>query len=257
MIRSDHDEITRSLGSTFRHMLGVQGAESVLEIDIRQEGARFICRDSSGQGVERADERAALRWARQRVLEAMIAARPDLLWLHGAAAGWQGGAVLVAGQRGRGKSTIVTALCDRGASFLSDDILPVDPERLEVIPFPRVPEVRPDPGEEKPASWLLEVAKKEIAVDDRIEGSTLPLRAILLPAAHRGTGLTFERCAPSEALVEIAAGTWNFADHGVRAARALSRLVSAVPVMRIGFRDPAEAAEAIVQWLVRPAESAP
>jgi hypothetical protein len=247
-IRSNDPAVLDSLRATFRYMLGAGDAAPVAEVVIRNEGGRYRGTGPVPPEAERATPRGAVRWARYQTLEALIGAHPEILWLHGAAAGWRGRALMLPGRRGRGKSTMVAALCRRGWTFLTDDILPLDPATLRVLPFPRVPEVRDDPGVEMPASWLLEVVKAEIPMDDRLERAPLPVAGIVLPGAARAGGVRLAPCTPAEAVIEIARGCWNFAEHGARAVATLSRLLSAVPTMRLTFDSATEAAARVGAW---------
>lgn len=256
-VRSNDAELVASLRDTFRLMLGAGRTPPVAQLTIRAEGGAFRVESASAAATSRPSRRSAIRWARQQVLEAMIAAHPTLLWLHAAVAGWEGKAIMIPGVRGRGKSTLVTALCARGATFLTDDILPLDPATLRVIPFPRIPEVREDPGEEKPAAWLLDVTKTEIPIDDRVERAPLPVGAIVLPHARRTGTVALEAVTPAQALVAIAEGCWNFADHGTAAAAALSRLVSDARLARLTFDSGPDAAAMLLDWIARGAKRAP
>ncbi len=248
-VHSNDAEVLASLTNTFRHMLGTGESTPVEELRVEFGEAGFHASRTTGVPEVRATRRDAVRWARQCVLEAIVSSEPRLLWLHGAAAGWRGGAIVLPGRRGRGKSTLVTALCGRGASFLTDDILPLDPSALTVLPFPRIPEVRRDPGREMAHPWLHETSKNEIPVDDRIETAALPVAAIVLPQATRTGGVGLVPCTPAEAVIEIAEGCWNFAAHGPAAAETLSRLVSSVPVARMRFDSGPDAADALLAWL--------
>jgi hypothetical protein len=250
-IRSNDAALVASLRDTFRLMPGEGRTDPVAQLTITANGETYDVSGTAATGEQRANQRSAIRWARQQVLEAIIAAHPELLWLHAAVAGWKGDAVMIPGVRGRGKSTLVTALCERGATFLTDDILPLDPATLRVLPFPRVPEVRDDPGEEMPAAWLLEVTKTEIPIDDRVERAALPVRAIILPQATRAGGIALAAATPAEAVVAIAEGCWNFADHGTAAGATLSRLVSGARIARLSFDSGTDAAAVVLDWLAR------
>ncbi len=251
-ILADDPQVESTLRADHRYMTDMTTTAPRATLEIRREGDGYRCRGRNDTNVVedlRPSAARAVRWARQRVLEAMVAAHPESLWLHGAAVGVHARAVLIVGPRGSGKSTLSTALCARGATFLSDDVLPIDPDGFTVHPFPRSPEVRQDPGEEMPPAWLLEVEKTAIAVDDRLERSALPVSALLFPRAGRTGGISLEACAPRDAVVALAGCTWNFAEQGARAAAAIGRLASAIPVARIAFDDGAGAAVAVESWL--------
>jgi len=64
-----------------------------------------------------------------------------LLCLHGSAVGIDDTALAFLAGKGGGKSTLATALCDGGATLITDDMLPVDP-RAPVTAWPSTPAVR-------------------------------------------------------------------------------------------------------------------
>lgn len=248
---ADDPDVLEVLRNDYRHMLGRGETPPALSIGIHRVDGGWIGEDSTGERTELDTARGVVRWARQRVLEHLILAHPGLLWLHGGAVGHEGRALLVIGRRGMGKSTLVAALCGRGASYLSDDIIPLEPATMRVHPFARAPELRPDPGAPMPPGWLFEVKKRPIAVGDRLAVGPMPVQAVLLPEVARGAPVAVHRCSRAAAAVAIAEGLWNFEAHGAQAAAVLSRLVSAAPVLRVSF-DPGEApraAEAAVAWL--------
>lgn len=64
-----------------------------------------------------------------------------LLSLHGSAVGIDRTAVAFLANKGAGKSTLATALCDGGCTLITDDMLPVHPS-TPVTAWPSVPAVR-------------------------------------------------------------------------------------------------------------------
>jgi len=64
-----------------------------------------------------------------------------LLCLHGSGVAVAGTAVAFLANKGGGKSTLATALCDGGATLITDDMLPVTPEE-PVTAWPSMPAVR-------------------------------------------------------------------------------------------------------------------
>jgi hypothetical protein len=247
-VYSDAPEILASLRGSFTHMIGTGPGEPVARIEVTRVGEGYLGRSPAGTFSGDGSREAVLRWARYQAIEQLIIARSDLLWLHGAVAGWRGRAVVMPGPRGRGKSTLVTRICARGWSFLTDDILPADPATLRVLPFPQVPAVRPDPGRDLPEAWLREAAKSEVRMDDRVAPGPLPVGAIVLPEARRSGSAELRPCSSAEAVLELARGCWNFAEHGERAVAVLARLVAGRPTFRLAFRDAERAADLIVRW---------
>lgn len=247
-VHSDAPEILASLRQSFAHMLGSGTGEQLALIEVTRAGETYRGQSPAATFSGDGTREAVLRWVRYQAIEQLIMARSDLLWLHGAVAGWRGRAVVMPGPRGRGKSTLVTRICALGWSFLTDDILPVDPATLRVLPFPQVPAVRPDPGRDLPEAWLREAAKSEVRVDDRVAPGPLPVGAIVLPEARRSGSAELRPCSSAEAVLELARGCWNFAEHGARAVAVLARLAAGRPTFRLGFRDAERAADLIGRW---------
>ena len=77
-----------------------------------------------------------------RIIQALMRAKPKLLWLHAGAAAREGRALLFLGPSRSGKSTLVTELTRTGWHYLSDEVAPVDPHARTVMPFPLTPLVR-------------------------------------------------------------------------------------------------------------------
>lgn len=255
-LRSNRRDVLESLEQSFKHMKGSARSAAFAIAEVIESGGRFRVLPVSGAPDERASARDAIRWARQQVIEGMMRARPDILWMHGAAVASDGRAILLPGARGRGKSTLATALCARGWRFLTDDLIALEPATLQVRPFPRVPEVREDPGDEMPDEWIREAPKTAFDVARCLATGPHPVAAIVFPVASRtGEPQSLERRSPSEALRMIAEGCWNFADLGLLAPSTLSRLVSGVPAMTLAFTDTSAAAERLAAWFADGARS--
>jgi len=67
----------------------------------------------------------------------MISKRRDLLQLHAATLSYRGVGVVFAAPSGCGKSTLAAALLARGWQYLCDEFALIDPNNLELQPFPK------------------------------------------------------------------------------------------------------------------------
>lgn len=87
--------------------------------------------------VALADDAEALYGLESALVVALQRARPDLLFLHAAVLERDGRAFLLAGESGAGKSTTAWALLHHGFAYASDELAPIDPATLQVLPYPR------------------------------------------------------------------------------------------------------------------------
>jgi len=72
------------------------------------------------------------------ILEVAYRVKPKLAVLHAAAVAKNNAALLFIGSQGSGKSTLVASLCARGASYLADDLCPLDTSgHLVPVPTPQ------------------------------------------------------------------------------------------------------------------------
>lgn len=78
----------------------------------------------------------------------------DFLFLHAAAVGIDGSAILISGEKGTGKSTLSMALAATGHQFFGDEIAVVKPRTMEVFPFRRAVSIRPGPQSRQVESLL-------------------------------------------------------------------------------------------------------
>jgi hypothetical protein len=75
--------------------------------------------------------------AYQMVLAALMREIRGFTIIHGGVVAKEGHALVISGPAGSGKTTLVTALLDRGCEFLSDDFCPIHEETRLVHPYPR------------------------------------------------------------------------------------------------------------------------
>jgi hypothetical protein len=73
----------------------------------------------------------------------VAAAAQDVVFVHAGVVSWRGKAILVPGRSYSGKSTLVMALVEAGATYYSDEYALLDSDG-RVHPFPRLPRLRPD-----------------------------------------------------------------------------------------------------------------
>ena len=187
-------------------------------------------------------------------LQAEVSKRTrDLVLLHAGVVSRAGGAVLIPASTGRGKSTLVLALLQRGFSYLSDELGAIDPVTGLVYPY----EKRIGVNEETLA--LFEDLGDRL--QDRSELTvTMPKRYVrpedvgaTTAGPSRPSGLVFlgedrsgaPRLAPisrAEAVERMARHSTNLFRYGERGVIVLSRVAEGAPAYLLEGGTPAERA---------------
>lgn len=136
--------------------------------------------------------------------------------LHAASvADGAGGAIVLPGACGRGKSTLTAALLAAGADYLSDDCVPLDPGGLAVpVPFGICfKQSGWDAGEAvlpESASALVfhcdERGPCRYVPPRRVATGRLPLSALVFPSYEPGAPLSMTSMRPEETLAALVAG---------------------------------------------------
>jgi hypothetical protein len=133
----------RSLPRGFR-LSSRAGRGTVLTV---REAARNLELSEDGQVLFVSAKRTEIRFAIESAVEKIASTQSDrFVFLHAGVVEIDGRAIVVPGRSLSGKSTLVKALLDAGATYLSDDLAPIDAS-LEVHPFPRWLGLRRSAGE--------------------------------------------------------------------------------------------------------------
>lgn len=103
--------------------------------------------------------------------------RPDLFFIHAAAVEFDGKAVIIAAPSGTGKSTTAWGLLHEGFRYLSDELAPVDLERMAVYPYPHALCLKSDP----PSPYALPAATLRTTETLHIPVKFLPAEAVMKP----------------------------------------------------------------------------
>ncbi len=142
--------------------------------------------------------------------------RPDLFFIHAAAVEQDGKAVIIAAPSGTGKSTTTWGLLHEGFRYLSDELAPVDLERMAVSPYPHALCLKsepPPPYNVLPAQALRTTETLHIPVE------FLPAEAVMKPTPlaalfflHRdasGNGCRIRHISTGEAAARLLANGLN------------------------------------------------
>lgn len=244
--------------------------EPTLTIQRADGGGWYRLRYADGTAftVDAAGARIGCTWAPPMTLEDMatyllgpvlgFALRlRGLTCLHASAVAVDGGAVLVCGPAGAGKSTTAAALAARGHAVLADDVAALDASGGGVTVRAAYPHLRlwPDavralrgPGADLPPltpNWDKRYLDLASAGDAAFHATPLPVRAVVLLAGREETDAPrVEPVPPSEALLALVANTYlGWAPERAWEARDLAlygRLMRTAPVVRaVPHADPA------------------
>jgi hypothetical protein len=247
-VHSKAPEILAWVERRFGQMLESEPTNVVKQLEVRQNDQVYRLMGYAEGRVEYGVLSNILRRLDYEVVIQLVEARPDLLWFHAGAAAYHGRAVMFLGSWGQGKSTLVTSLYACGWTYLSDDVVPLDPNSKWIIPFPQTPRVREDRGQKMPRDRLRGQEKVEMALNpERVCREALPVSAFLFPQYDLDTPSDLVPCSPATATLELLQHCINFTSHRGAAVRYLGNLVTRRPAFCLSFSSGQSAAALIAQ----------
>ena len=182
---------------------------------------------------------------------AFVAAHPDLLWLHAAAATTlDGPALLLSGPAGAGKSTLLVQLIERGWLLLADDVVGLVPTEHRILPLAFSPEVRAAP-------WRFEQDWRTFLEQPKLLSSVAPGRLASTPASVGA--IVFPAYAPDvdqpqlrrltvvEAAHSLATQCLFGGSDKLATLHDIFRLAGNAPCYRVRYRDPGVATAALTE----------
>jgi hypothetical protein len=190
------------------------------------------------------------RAVRYHTTRAFLEARPQRFWIHAAAAHRGRRTVLVPGNRGRGKSTLVTSLARAGWHYLSDEAVPIDMADDLAAPFPLTPQVRVGPGVDLAPDAVAAMEKRDVELGpDAICRESVRITELVFVRYMAGAVATQDPVTPGEGALALLESCLNYPHHGQRAVRYAADLARRLPATRLTFGD----VDAAVQLLGPPA----
>ena len=175
---------------------------------------------SDSQRVGRTmDLEAALEILRAHLHLLVAEMARDRVFVHAGAVSWRGRAILVPGRSFSGKSTLIKALLDAGAGYLSDEFAVLD-ERGWVHPFARPLSLR-RPGT---AERQEKIAPDQLGAN--VESGALPVGGVLVTEFQAGSSWSPRRLSPGETVLGLLA-------HTVAARRSPIRVLNALEAVAL------------------------
>jgi hypothetical protein len=245
-VRSNIPEVIELIERSFSEMLEPEPTRILGRLEVFSEDEKYHLVGNSIASEEYRSLDDILDHFHKEVIHQLIQANPELLWLHAGAAAYRGFAVVFLGVWGRGKSTIVTSLCENGWTYLSDDIVPLDLNSGKVIPFFKTPNIRENSGQEMSLHRLLDMQKVEIDLEQKkLCREPMPIGAIVFPIYSHGSSTRIVPYSPAATAMELLQSCMNFEDHREAAVHYFCNLVKRLPTSRLYFSIGKHAAELI------------
>lgn len=163
--------IHRLLARAFSALLTPSGQTRPADLTYRVQGAlpdAVVMRED--QTVASAADDYDLLYGFEKDLTLQLQyRRPDLLFLHAAALGWNRRGVLITAPSGTGKSTTTWGLLHHEFEYLSDELAPIDLDAMTVLPYPHAlclkatpPPPHPLPPDVLTTAWTRHVAPESV-----------------------------------------------------------------------------------------------
>lgn len=253
-IHSNVSEVLTEVEREFREMIEFKPNKIIGGLEVIRRNHQYYFRKigqhNSNVIVKRSSLTEILCCLKSEVLATLIETRKEFLWLHAGAAAYQGYAVLFSGASGRGKSTLVTSLCARSCTYLSDDLIPLDLNSSQLIPFPQTPRIRKNIGQELSSEEVEKLKKTEVILKpETICRETMPIGTIVFPTYSLRTPADLIPYSPAAAALELLQNCINLGIHRQAAMRCISEVLNRLPTFRLFFSNSNLAAELIIDTL--------
>ncbi|MEZ4703034.1 MAG: hypothetical protein R2834_22070 [Rhodothermales bacterium] len=250
-VSGEAEEVLVPLAHNFRELLVPAPLDLLDTLTVRREGGGYIVDGADQFGDHDGSLHSTLQCLKFEIVFRFVREHPDLLWLHAGAASKQGTAVVMCGTWGRGKSTLVSNLCMRGWSYLSDDIVPVSLQTGELVPFPLTPQMREHATtqDERLLSpeEVSQLQKRTIELaEGQIDTGRCAIAALIFPQYSPEADMRLVRTAPASATLELLQNCLNLKMHRGEAVRYLGQLIERTPAFHLPYRHGEEAAELII-----------
>ena len=223
-----------------------------IQTELVQNSEGWIARVSTRPSATGTDLISGFRALNHQLLHAVMRADASCFYLHAGVVAWDDRAVVLPGLSGAGKSTLVLALIQRGARFLSDELMVYDPSTGLVRSFPRAPKIR-----DVCVPWFPEWTSHWVGSG---EGRFLPLAAlgspptaearvrfVALPRWHPEHTTLSEPRRGGRLVLELTGSVLNFGTHRERSIDHLTALVSGIEGRGVDWNDPHRAAALIAE----------
>ncbi|GEM_PF-1397432 len=247
---SSIESVLQRVAFGFRRMLRADIPDSSFELEIREEHGRYELLRNGELLASYSDLFEAKTVLRHEINRAFIYAYPEFLWMHAGAVAGKDRAALFVGISGRGKSTLITTLCQQGFRYLSDDIIPLDPATGKAIPYPMTPIVRENIGQELPPERVEEIPRTLVELPESTYcREPVSVGSVILPAYSTKCQARILPFSPGTTTLDLVKQCINARVHGASAVTFMAELTASVPVLPIEYSDAQSAANLVSRVL--------
>ena len=241
-------------------------ADEALALRLERTNGAFLLSDSDGYERAWSSRPDAVADLLSRFMFGLLTRVTErgIYAIHAGAVESDGGATLLSGRSGAGKTTLVLNLLQRGFRLLSDELAIVEPSTQRILPYRRSLHIRPGTPELIPAlrlverpspmlvngAWTLTPAMLEEALPDCLAPPARLTSVLLLggtPDAESPPALT--PVPPAVAALELLRATWAASVDFEAGLRRVSRLLEGVSCARLRIGELEATTDLVGTWL--------
>jgi hypothetical protein len=183
-----------------------------------------------------------------------IDATTDRVLVHASAAELDGGAIVLPGPMGAGKSTLVAALVRAGLGYLTDEVVALDPATGVIAPYakylsldPSFGTLMPTPPDSVRAFIGDQILVPPAALRSDALGAPARPRLVVAPRYERGATTVVEPVRPAEALSMLAQHAFHIERDGQRTLDVLAQVVESSSCYRMVSGNLEDATAALLE----------
>lgn len=183
----------------------------------------------------------------REIVRCFIYQHSDMVWIHAGAAASDQGAIVLPGPWGHGKSTLTLELYNNGWQFLSDDIVPLEPNSNMAVPFPVTPKLRKGTGEALARHQVSGLKKIEIPlVQSGVAATPQPISMIVFPNFSKTETAALRTISPGQCVGKLLENSLSFPENSDEVIDSLCRMVEKIPAFDLQFRKSDKAAQLLI-----------
>lgn len=231
--------------------------QDCVQADVNMSPEGWTVRVSGRSPVVAEGFLAAIRTLNHELLHGLMLRCQNLFYVHAGVVAIDGEALILPGLSRAGKSTLVLALLQQGAEFLSDELLVFDPDNRVLLPFPRAVKVRDECVGYFPdlAQSFVGEGECRFLRSDGLEGLQIASEAkpahIAAPRWQAGDTNQVESLTRGEGLIHLLGSALNFGSHRSSSIDHLAEMVGSAGCSSVTWSDPHTAARLLLETMGR------